>query len=269
MHTGRAKGAVLRTRDRFGLGPGGLTVVAAGGGALLASLAVFGVVADDVIRRDGVEGRDAVVLRFFTVHRTAPLVDLSRVAADVGAVVALAAIAVVAGAWFWHRGLGKAVALAPFAALAVGGACVVVMKRVINRPRPAVPLHLVAKTDASFPSGHATDSAAVFVTIALLVAIFVVRRPIARILSVSAGLIVTGVIGLSRLELGVHWPTDVVAGWALGMSAALVATASVWLLARSGPIRIGDPRAVDVGAAANDGARSVRDLGEGGTVRAA
>jgi undecaprenyl-diphosphatase len=183
--------------------------------------------------------------------------------------VALVAICVVAGAWFYHRRLGKAVALAPLAALAAGGACVAIMKSIINRPRPALPLHLVPETDASFPSGHATDSAAVFVTIALLVAIFVVRRPLARAVSVSAGLVATGVIGLSRLELGVHWPTDVVAGWALGLCAALVVTATVWVLGAAEPTTTGGPRLVDDGGAANDRARSGRDPGDGGAVRAA
>ncbi len=268
MHVGRLRVVALRTRDRLGLSLRGLTAVVAGGGVLLVSLAVFGAVAGDVIRHDGVVGRDVSVLQFFTVHRTAPLVDISRGAADIGSVVGLAVIAVVVGAWFWHRRLGPAVALAPVAALAAGGACVVVMKSIINRPRPAVPLHLVSVTDASFPSGHATDSAAVFITVALLVAVFVVRRPLARTLTVASGVVATGVIGLSRLELGVHWPTDVVAGWALGVSTALVVTATVWLLTPAPNGVDGVGRRVDR-AAAGAGALPVGDCGDVGTVRAA
>jgi undecaprenyl-diphosphatase len=68
---------------------------------------------------------------------------------------------------------------------------------------------------------------------AILLAVFVLRRPIARVLVVASTGLIAGAIGTSRLVLGVHWPSDVLAGWALGSSVALAVTLSASLLSRS------------------------------------
>ena len=93
----------------------------------------------------------------------------------------------------------------------------------------------MSETEPSFPSGHATDSTAFYLALALILALFVLRRPLARVLAVAAGLAVPFSVGLSRLVLGVHWPSDVLAGWALGTTAALVVVMSVSLLCRLTP----------------------------------
>jgi len=72
--------------------------------------------------------------------------------------------------------------------------------------------------------------AALFLTVGLLVAVVILRRPIARALAVGISGLVTMSIGLSRLVLGVHWPTDVLAGWCLGALVCLVVTTVVLAL---------------------------------------
>jgi undecaprenyl-diphosphatase len=158
-----------------------------------------------------------------------------RHATDVGNIAALGLIAVAAALVLWRRGLPLLLALAPGSALVFGGGLAAIGKSVVARARPPVSLHLVAESDASFPSGHATDSTALFVTLALIVAVFILRRPLTRLVCVLGSGLVAGGIGASRLILGVHWPSDVLAGWALGATAALAVTLTAVVLVRLVP----------------------------------
>lgn len=93
-------------------------------------------------------------------------------------------------------------------------------KLLFARPRPALVDHLVEVRGLSFPSGHATNSAIIYLTLALLVSQIVTgRRTRAYILGVAV--LLTGIIGISRVYLGVHWPSDVLAGWSIGTCWAL------------------------------------------------
>ena len=92
------------------------------------------------------------------------------------------------------------------------------IKLLIDRARPAFDVHPVVTHSASFPSGHAANSMAVFLTIALVA----VPQPHRRA-AVAVALTMSFLIGISRCYLGVHWPSDVIAGWALGGAVALVA----------------------------------------------
>lgn len=101
-----------------------------------------------------------------------------------------------------------------------------VLKITIARQRPDIVEHAALTFTASFPSGHAFLSAATLLTIASFVGLASRRTDIARFCMAMA-VIVTGLIGLSRIYLGVHWPTDVLGGWCLGIVWSGVATA--WL----------------------------------------
>jgi undecaprenyl-diphosphatase len=86
-------------------------------------------------------------------------------------------------------------------------------------------------TLAAFPSGHATDAAAFFAAASLTLAITIVRRPVARVVLVGTALVLTVLVGVSRLVLAVHWLSDVVAGWALGTAIAVTVLVVLWLVA--------------------------------------
>ncbi|HEX8365674.1 MAG TPA: phosphatase PAP2 family protein [Allosphingosinicella sp.] len=103
------------------------------------------------------------------------------------------------------------------------------LKALFMRPRPDVVAHLVDVTSTSFPSGHATNSAVVYLTLgALLARTQTSRRVRAYLMAVAIALTLTLTVGFSRVYLGVHWPTDVVAGWCVGAAWAT----SCGLLAR-------------------------------------
>jgi undecaprenyl-diphosphatase len=97
-----------------------------------------------------------------------------------------------------------------------------VLKAFYDRDRPMLVAHGSIVYSQSFPSGHSTAAAATFLTLATVLASFETRR---RTKALIYALAITAMIavGVSRVYLGVHWPTDVLAGWALGASWALAA----------------------------------------------
>ena len=88
---------------------------------------------------------------------------------------------------------------------------------------------------ASFPSGHATGAAATYLTLGALLARFQPHRRL-KVYLLALAVLLTVLIGLSRLYLGVHWPSDVLAGWTLGASWALLCWLVAWQLQRRGQV---------------------------------
>lgn len=113
--------------------------------------------------------------------------------------------------------------------IAVGGGALLsfLIKGGFDRPRPELFPHGSHVYTASFPSGHSMMSAVVYLTLgALLARINQKRRTKAYILTIAV--ITTLAVGVSRVYMGVHWPSDVLGGWTLGAAWALVC----WLIAR-------------------------------------
>ena len=118
---------------------------------------------------------------------------------------------------------------AVFVTVAVGGGGLLstLMKELFARGRPDVVPHLVAVSSPSFPSGHSMLGAILYLTLGALLARFAARRR-TKVYVLTVALLTTFLIGSSRVYLGVHYPTDVLAGWCAGLVWALIC----WLVAR-------------------------------------
>lgn len=106
------------------------------------------------------------------------------------------------------------------------------LKHVFDRPRPDLVPHAVEVTSASFPSGHSMLAMTTYLTLGAVLA-EVQAGTKARMYILCWAVFLALIVGLSRVYLGVHWPTDVLGGWCLGSAWALLcATAALWLQRR-------------------------------------
>jgi membrane-associated phospholipid phosphatase len=140
--------------------------------------------------------------------------------------VYLVVFAILAG-WLLWRGLPR---LALFVAVTVGVNSLLneVVKLVVHRARPVVANPIVHANGASFPSGHA-QAAMVGYAVLLLVFLPVLRGPV-RPIAIGVAVLLVAAIGFSRVALGVHFVSDVLAGYVLGAAwvASMIALFNLW-----------------------------------------
>lgn len=130
-----------------------------------------------------------------------------------------------------HRHRAQAIALSTCVILA--RLSTAVFKDVYDRPRPSFAIFGDLPTSMSFPSGHSAAATATYFILAAVIASLEAQRPAKFLAFFLAGLL-SILIGCSRVYLGVHWPSDVIAGWCLGAFWALIA--ALWLRASNSPV---------------------------------
>jgi undecaprenyl-diphosphatase len=144
---------------------------------------------------------------------------------SLGSPTVLALITIAAVSYLWIDGK-RTVALFVVAAIAGGAVLESLLKLGFARPRPELVSHLVNVDSFSFPSGHATMATITFLTLGVLLARVQKRRRMKLYLLAVASILAL-LVGFTRVYLGVHWPTDVIAGWCIGTAWAL----GCWLVA--------------------------------------
>ena len=102
------------------------------------------------------------------------------------------------------------------------------LKALFDRPRPDLVPHVMEATSPAFPSGHALAASAVYLTLAALIAA-IQPSTVVKAYVLAWSVLIAVLVGISRVYLGVHWPTDVAAGWALGAAWACL----WWLIVRA------------------------------------
>jgi undecaprenyl-diphosphatase len=122
-------------------------------------------------------------------------------------------------------------------AATIGGALISFgLKEFYGRERPDISYRLISVTPLSFPSGHSMMSAIVYLTQAAIIARIQKNKKI-RIYILSAALFLVFIIGFSRVYLGVHYPTDVIGGWTVGLAWASFCWLVAWYLQKRNKLK--------------------------------
>ena len=151
--------------------------------------------------------------------------EVGRDLTALGGVTIIGLVTAAVAATLWLVGQRRSAVLLVFAVVS-GALLSFALKRGFDRPRPALVPHETTVYTASFPSGHSMLSAVAYLTLGALVARVLPRKRL-KAFVLGWALLFTGLAGVSRVYLGVHWPTDVLAGWAIGASWAV----ACWLAA--------------------------------------
>lgn len=178
---------------------------------VLSCVWVFGELADEIREQEPILF-DEPILRFMEANHSDWLTTLVRILTDFGGVIGVIVLVSAAAGLLWWRGRKRAVAILGFG---VGGAALinVIAKAIFARARPDLWEHLVVETSYSFPSGHAMASSAL--AFCVMVIAWRTRWRWPAIILAALYMII---IGATRLYLGVHYPSDVVAGWAISLA---------------------------------------------------
>jgi undecaprenyl-diphosphatase len=202
--------------------------------ALLSAVA-FGLLLWGVLANNGLTLADQGVATFIAGHRLGWLTPVVQLVTWLGSSFFIVPIGLVAGGTLWlRRRTWQPLAVLAAAFLGAAGLYDIV-KPAVGRARPPAALQVGGPDiDRAFPSGHATQSISFYAMLAVVLIIWYAPRH-RRVFAVAAALIIL-VIGASRLYLGVHWLTDVLGGYALGLAwFAVVMIATQRLEARAHP----------------------------------
>jgi len=236
VHRLRARPAVARLERRYDrqlsfvadrLRPNGaaafILMIALGAVALL--VGTLAEITENVVAGDELVRVDSPISNYLVAHREPWLTTTMDVITHLGSTSVLVPALLVVGLAAWRRSHSWA----PMALLAVplGGAVLTstVIKLVVARSRPDSGA-LVPALGYAFPSGHSTAAAAGWLAVAVVLGRFA-RHGTVRVSLLAAAVVIAVLVGVSRVYLGVHAPTDVLAGWALGalwLAAALAIT---------------------------------------------
>lgn len=199
---------------------------------IILAILAFAAIADEVFEGDTQRFDEWAVRAFRSpddpAHPIGPAWtrEIGRDLTALGGVSFLTLLTFAVAGFLWIQ--GKSHAMWFVLGSTIGGTvAMTLLKGFYQRERPDLVPHLTTALMTSFPSGHSMLSATVFLTLGVLISQFVPERKLKAYCLIVA-LFLTFLVGVSRVYLGVHYPTDVLAGWAAGLAWALIC----WLVAR-------------------------------------
>jgi undecaprenyl-diphosphatase len=202
--------------------------------AMVVVLAVLGfILVADEVREGGTQRFDDWAIRALRnpsdpADPVGPpwLEEMARDMTAIGGVLTLTLVTVAVAGYLWLSRQRRAMV---FVLAATGGALLLslALKGIFDRPRPQLVPHLSNIATTSFPSGHSMLSAAIYLTLGTLLARLVRARRL-KLYFIGVAMVLTFLVGISRVYMGVHYPTDVLAGWMAGIGWAMIC----WLAAR-------------------------------------
>ncbi len=183
--------------------------------AFWAPIIIFSIIAGEVIERESF-GFDTAILTWMHTH-TSPMYSSVLVAiTTIGNVEILGPITLAIVLWLLYR-QQRLKALIVTASVAGAAVANIILKLIFHRARPAFWPALIHETGYSFPSGHAMGSAALMLSLILISWDTGWRWPI----TIASGSFVL-LVGISRVYTGVHYPTDIIAGWCVSLAWVII-----------------------------------------------
>ena len=204
-----------------------------------ALLLLFGGIAEEVVEGETHQLDRAVLMSFRTAGNPSDLVGpdwFEEMVRDVTALGSYAFVIIIVTAAIGYLLLVRKYGLALLLLGAEAGGMLIstLLKELFDRPRPDLE-HAARVFTASFPSGHATLSAVTFLTLGALLTRATADRK-SKLYFMATAIILTMMVGLSRLYLGVHYPSDILAGWCLGSAWAVLCWGGALWLQRRGDV---------------------------------
>ncbi len=225
--------ALAWLRARIDSAPAGPLIAGVAITALVVVLAVgalFLELVDEVTEAEGDHRNEVALVEEIHDRRTPPLTAFFQVATRLGdgwfCALLIGAAALALGA----RGR-PALALTVIASSTGAALVTSALKVAVGRERPPLVGQLVEASGGALPSGHSSQAVACYGILAFALALTTTRTGV-RIGGWVGAALLAAVIGLSRVYLGVHWPSDVLAGWLVGLAWLTVVVAAAWTLRR-------------------------------------
>ncbi len=202
-------------------------------------LLMFGQIAEEVVEGDTNRLDRAVLMSFRTAGDPSDLIGpdwFEEMVRDVTALGSYAFVIIIVAAAIGYLLLMRKYGLALLLLAAEAGGMLIstLLKELFDRPRPDL-AHAARVFTASFPSGHATLSAVTFLTLGALLTRVTAERK-SKLYFMATAIVLTLMVGLSRLYLGVHYPSDILAGWCIGSAWAVLCWGGALWLQRRGDV---------------------------------